>query len=93
VRFPGTAAAPGTVLIPGEALVLGATGARVGVIEPGNRVRFHDVKVGTDYGNEVEIQSGLAPGDLVILNPTDAIRDGVEVEPRNGSAQKTGNSK
>jgi len=82
VRFPGAKSASGAVLIPGDALVLSSQGPRVAVVDSENRVQFHDVKVGTDYGNEVEIKSGLAPGDLVIMNPTDSVKDGVEVEIR-----------
>lgn len=80
VRFPGAKSASGAVLIPGDALVLSSKGPRVAVVDPENCVHFHDVKVGTDYGNEVEIKSGLADGDLVVMNPGDAVKDGVEVE-------------
>ncbi len=80
VRFTGVRSTPGTVLVPGDALILGSKGTRVAVVDSENRVRFHDVKVGNDYGSEVEIQSGLTAGDLVIMNPADAVKDGVEVE-------------
>ncbi len=80
VRFPGVRAASRTVLIPGDGLMLTSQGPRVAVVEAGNRIRFRDVKIGNDYGNELEIQSGIAPGELVVLHPTDAIRDGVEVD-------------
>jgi RND family efflux transporter MFP subunit len=79
VRFPG-AKASGAVLIPGDALVLSSRGPRVAVVDSAHRVQFHEVKVGNDYGNEVEIKSGLAAGDLVIMNPSDSVKDGVEVE-------------
>lgn len=85
VRFPGAKSSSGAVLIPGDALVLSSQGPRVAVVDSDNRVHFHNVKVGTDYGNEVEIKSGLANGDLVIMNPTDSVRDGVEVEIRKGN--------
>ena len=82
IRFAGAAPAAGSVLIPGEALVLTPQGTRVGIVDASHRVRFRDVKVGNDYGSDVEILSGIAAGDLVILNPTDAVKDGVEVETR-----------
>ncbi len=67
-------------MIPGDALLLTPQGTRVAVVDTDNRVRFQNVKVGTDYGNDVEIKAGLRAGDLVIMNPTDAIKDGVQVE-------------
>ncbi|MGI8743478.1 MAG: efflux RND transporter periplasmic adaptor subunit [Bryobacteraceae bacterium] len=68
------------VLIPGDAMVLGTQGARVAVAGPGNRVHFRTVKVGNDYGSEVEILNGLQPGDLVVINPGDTVRDNALVE-------------
>jgi RND family efflux transporter MFP subunit len=80
VRFPGRKSDGGTILIPGDALVLSSQGPRVAVVDGDNRVHFQLVKVGTDYGNEVEIKTGLNAGDLVIMNPSDAVKDGVQVE-------------
>jgi RND family efflux transporter MFP subunit len=82
VRFPGAKSASGAVLIPGDALMLVSKGPRVAVVDADNRIHFRDVKVGNDYGNEIEIKSGLAAGERVIMNPTDAVKDGVEVEIR-----------
>ncbi len=79
VRFATKRTAP-AVLIPGDALVLGTQGTRVAIAGPGGRVQFRAIKVGNDLGTEVEVLSGLAPGELVIVNPTDAIRDGVLVD-------------
>ncbi len=80
VRFRGVRSTPGTVLIPSDALIMSSQGPRVAVVDAENRVHFRDVKVGNDYGNEVEIQSGLAPADLVVMHASDAVKDGVEVE-------------
>ena len=38
--------------------------------------------VAGDYGAEIEVLSGLSDGDLVVLSPTDAVREGVTVEPK-----------
>jgi hypothetical protein len=38
--------------------------------------------VGRDLGAELEVNSGLEEGDAVVLNPTDAIREGVTVETK-----------
>ncbi len=81
IRFATTRSAPALV-IPGDALVTGAKGTRVAVVDAENRVHFRDVRVGTDLGTEIEILSGLAPGELVIMNPTDSVRENAEVEVR-----------
>jgi len=70
------------VILPADALTLPAEGPRVAVVGEDRRVHFHPVTLGRDYCAEVEILSGLAEGDTVILNPTDAVREGVLVEPK-----------
>ncbi|MDQ6662946.1 MAG: efflux RND transporter periplasmic adaptor subunit [Acidobacteriota bacterium] len=81
VRF-STARANSALLIPGDALVTGSKGTRVALVDAENLVHFREVRVGIDYGTEVEILSGLAAGDLVVMNPTDSVREGAQVEVR-----------
>ena len=70
------------MMLPADALLLPAEGPRVAVVEAGNKVHFKSVTLGRDYGAQVEILSGVAEGDTVVLNPTDAVREGVVVEPK-----------
>jgi RND family efflux transporter MFP subunit len=81
VRF-ATSRVVTTLLIPGDALVNGKQGTRVATAGPDGKVHFKDVKVGNDFGNEIEILDGLSPETQVIMNPTDAVREGVDVETR-----------
>jgi RND family efflux transporter MFP subunit len=69
------------LLVPGDALVTRPDGIRVAVVDDGNRVRFQEVRPGRDFGTETEILSGLKRGELVVVNPTDQVREGVEVKP------------
>jgi RND family efflux transporter MFP subunit len=70
------------VMIPADALLLPAEGPRVAVVGTEHKVHFQEVTLGRDYGAEIEILSGLSEGDTVVLNPTDAVREGVVVEPK-----------
>jgi hypothetical protein len=40
------------------------------------------VTIGHDFGNSVEIISGLTPADEVILDPSDSLASGTEVHPQ-----------
>ncbi|MCC6213284.1 MAG: HlyD family efflux transporter periplasmic adaptor subunit [Polyangiaceae bacterium] len=51
------------------------------VIRDGRAVRTR-VEIAHDDGSLVEVLSGVAPGDHVIVHPSDRVRDGVRVEPR-----------
>ena len=42
-------------------------------------MKFKDVKIGRDNGNTVDIASGLAEGDRVVLNINNQIPDGSKV--------------
>lgn len=84
VRF-ATSRPVSTLLIPSDALVNGTEGTRVATASPEGKVHFKNVRVGDDFGNEVEILDGLSPDDLVIMNPTDAVREGAEVDARKGA--------
>jgi RND family efflux transporter MFP subunit len=82
VKFAIHRPAP-ALLIPGDALVLGRQGPRVAVVGADRRVRFRGIQIGQDSGAQIEVTAGLAAGDKVVVNPTDAIRDEVLVELRN----------
>ncbi len=70
------------VMIPATALVIRADGPQVAVVDQGNRINIHNVELGRDYGAQVEIFRGLQPDDEIVTNPSEAIRDGILVEPR-----------
>jgi RND family efflux transporter MFP subunit len=68
------------VIVPGAALVVGREGVRVAIIE-GTKLHYRTVELGRDYGNEVEVLSGLDGGETVAVNLTGEIAEGVEVRP------------
>ena len=70
-----------SILIPGEALIVRSNGMQVAVIGSGNRVHLQAVEVGRDYGQELEVRSGLSAGQYVVVNPSDDAREGAEVNP------------
>ena len=68
-----------SLTLPTNARQFGAKGGRVALVGADNKVHLQPVAVGTDYGHEVEIRSGLKPEDRVIVNPPDSINDGQPV--------------
>jgi RND family efflux transporter MFP subunit len=70
------------LMLPADALMLPTEGPRAAVVGEDHKVHFRQVTLGRDYGSEVEIQSGLNEGDLVVLSPNDSIREGVTVIPK-----------
>ena len=68
------------LLIPSDSLLTGKEGTQVAVLRGGNRVHFQRITIGRDQGASTEVESGLEEGDLVVINPTDDVREGVLVE-------------
>lgn len=69
------------LLLPGDALIVRAEGTQVALVGPDHVVHFRKIQVGRDYGDKLEVLSGLQPGDSVISNPSDIVREGLVVEP------------
>lgn len=65
-----------TLLIPSTALIFRSQGLRVAQIVNGNRAALVPVTLGRDFGNEVEVVSGLSGEGLVVLTPPDSLVDG-----------------
>jgi hypothetical protein len=49
-------------------------------VDSDNRVKLHSVTLGRDFGNTVEVLSGLNADDRVVNNPPDSIADGEQVQ-------------
>jgi RND family efflux transporter MFP subunit len=65
-----------TLIIPSTSLVFRSEGLRVPVVVNGNKTALVPVALGRDFGNTVEVLSGLQEDSLVISNPPDSLVDG-----------------
>ena len=54
----------------------------VAVINPERKVEFRNVKVGPRYESQWVIEEGLKPGEQVVAEGLQAIRDGITVQPK-----------
>jgi HlyD family secretion protein len=72
---------PSAVLAPIGALVRDR-GAWAAYRIEGGRARLHPITVGTMTDRYVEVLKGVAPGDSLIMFPSDQVSDGVRVRPR-----------
>jgi RND family efflux transporter MFP subunit len=79
IKVPEHAA---NLMVPSNTLLFRSEGLRVGVVRNG-RVQLVPVKIGRDAGATVEIASGLSPDDAVILDPSDSLTSGQEVQIAN----------
>jgi RND family efflux transporter MFP subunit len=66
------------VTIPSSAVLFHSEGLQVGVVRSGH-ANLVPIAIGRDYGATVEVISGLAPTDEVILSPPDSLITGAPV--------------
>ena len=65
--------------IPTNALLIRGEGIQVAVLDREKRVQLRGVKIGRNYGQNVEVLEGVTSGDEVVLNPPDSLREGDQV--------------
>jgi RND family efflux transporter MFP subunit len=90
VRFQEAAGTP-PLTISDNALIFRKDGTQMAVVDDNNKVHLVTVTLGRDYGNVLEVLDGLKASDKVILNPPDAIAEGMTVQiaqPTEGSPAK-----
>jgi RND family efflux transporter MFP subunit len=78
-----------SVIIPANTLLFRSEGLRVGVVHDGT-VQLVPIRIGRDYGDRVEVLSGLHPTDQVILNPSDSLISGTAVRQVDGETVEAG---
>jgi|SRR5579859_1710311 len=66
------------LIVPVNTLLFRPEGVMVGVLQ-GDRAVLTPVKLGRDYGTEVEVVSGLNATDSLIVNPSDSLVSGAQV--------------
>jgi RND family efflux transporter MFP subunit len=87
VHFALNVQTPGMSL-PVNALLFRAEGPRAAVVDSNSKVHLKPVVIGRDYGTAVQILGGLSPNDSIILNPSDSLEEGQQVQV----SKESGNS-
>jgi membrane fusion protein, multidrug efflux system len=67
------------VLVPNSAIQRGAPGTFVYAVKPDQTVAVEKVKVGPTDGQHIAILTGLEPGESVVVDGADRLRDGAKV--------------
>lgn len=67
-------------IVPSDALILRTEGTQIATVDNHNKAHIRKVKIGRDFGKTIEIIDGLKENERVIINPTDKIKEGTQVE-------------
>jgi multidrug efflux pump subunit AcrA (membrane-fusion protein) len=98
VRFRNHRDSP-PLIVRGDTLMTSAAGIRVAVLtdapqgEGLKTVHMTTVQPGRDYGADMEILSGLTAGEMLVVNPSDEVREGAVVRPYANPAARGGSGR
>ena len=70
----------GATVAPTAAIQRGNQGTFVYIVQPDNTVTVRPVKLGPAQGEIVAVESGLKPGEQVVVDGADRLREGARVE-------------
>jgi RND family efflux transporter MFP subunit len=71
-------------VLPIQALIIRNGPTYVAIVDQDNKAHLNQVEIGLNFGKSVQIISGIRENDLIIINPTDLIQDGVKIEIEKG---------
>jgi len=82
---------PDADIVPNSAIQRGAPGTFVYLVKPDRTATVQKVKLGPSDGQRIAVLSGLQPGDSVVIDGADRLRDGAKITvappaPPNGAA-------
>lgn len=77
-------------VIPSSAIQRGPRGAFVYVVSPDGKAQIKPVVIGEIQGGEASIREGVVPGEMVVSDGTERLRDGSRVELRSASGPSQG---
>ena len=69
------------LLIPATALLVDAQGVRVALVDGDGALHYRPIVIGRDYGDRVEVRSGLEPSDVIATGLPGGLADGTKVNP------------
>jgi RND family efflux transporter MFP subunit len=74
------APSPDSVRLPVATLIFRADGIQIATIDATGHAVLKKIELGRDFGKEVEITSGVAPDEQIIINPPDSLIAGQPVK-------------
>jgi multidrug efflux system membrane fusion protein len=82
----------GVTVVPQAAIQRGAPGTFVYLLNKDQKVTVQKVKLGPSSGERVAVEEGLSPGDNVVIDGADKLRNDAKVVPRDTNGNVVGDA-
>jgi RND family efflux transporter MFP subunit len=79
------------LVLPSSTILFQADGPQVGVVSSQNQVALRKVTLGHDFGDTIQILTGVRSTDAVIANPPDSLTNGMRVAVQSASGNQQEN--
>jgi RND family efflux transporter MFP subunit len=67
-------------IVPANTLLFRSEGLRIALVDAQQRVHLQPITLGRDFGNTIEVTEGLDSDMRIILNPSDSLYEGEQVD-------------
>lgn len=78
------------IVVPANAFLFRKEGPQVATIENHNRIHWQNIHVGRDFGDRIEVLDGLKENTKVVMNPTDDLQEGIQVQVKSTEESRPG---
>jgi RND family efflux transporter MFP subunit len=68
------------IVVPANVFSFRTEGPQVATIGDEDRIHWQNIRVGRDFGDRIEVLEGLKENTKVVVNPTDDLREGTQVD-------------
>ena len=68
------------IVVPANVFLFRTEGPQIATITKDNRIHWQKIHVGRDFGTQLEVLDGLAENTKVVMNPTDDLAEGIQVQ-------------
>src|SRR5881398_3213094 len=76
------------IVVPANAFLFHTEGPQVAILVNENRIHWQNIHVGRDFGTNLEVLDGLTENTKVVINPTDDLAEGIQVQLKPGEKPK-----
>src|SRR5438132_13003309 len=68
------------IVVPANAFLFRTEGPQVATVVGDNHIHWQNIHVGRDFGTSLEVLDGLTETTKVVINPTDDLHEGIQVQ-------------
>jgi RND family efflux transporter MFP subunit len=78
------------LVLPANAFIFRTEGSQVATVTAAKKIHWQTIRIGRDFGTEMEVLDGLKENSDVVINPTDQLQEGLQVAVKSAKPKGAG---